>query len=55
VWDCTDGYDRAVKLAGEYEEDDKWLVLDVEGHVIVDSRPVGGEDNPKAKGAANEH
>jgi hypothetical protein len=26
-------------LAGEYEGEDKWLVLDVAGHVIVDSRP----------------
>ena len=26
------------QLAGEYAHPDKWLVLDVEGHVIVDSR-----------------
>ena len=29
-------------LAGEYEGRDKWLVLDVAGHVIVDSRKQPG-------------
>lgn len=29
-------------LGGEYEGPDKWLVLDVDGHVIVDSRPGPG-------------
>lgn len=30
---------NSVLLAGEYAGPDKWLVLDVAGHVIVDSRP----------------
>ena len=29
---------RGVILAGEYEGPEKWLILDVAGHVIVDSR-----------------
>jgi hypothetical protein len=29
---------RGVLIAGEYDGPDKWLVLDVAGHVIVDSR-----------------
>jgi hypothetical protein len=36
-------------LAGEYAAPDRWLVLDVAGHVIVDSRgraPEGAEDVP---------
>jgi len=32
-------------LAGEYASFDKWLVLDVDGHVIVDSR--GREPEPE--------
>lgn len=32
-------------LAGEYAHPDKWLVLDVNGHVIVDSR--GREPEPE--------
>ena len=38
---------RGVVVAGEYDEPEKWLVLDVAGHVILDSREVaapGGED-----------
>ena len=30
-------------VAGEYDELDQWLVLDVAGHVIVDSRRTGDE------------
>jgi hypothetical protein len=26
-------------IAGEYEGPKRWLVLDVDGHIIVDSRP----------------
>lgn len=35
-------------LAGEYDNPSKWLVLDVQGHVIVDSRrePEPGERGP---------
>jgi hypothetical protein len=33
-----------VILAGEYEEPEKWLVLDVAGHVIINSRREAGED-----------
>lgn len=29
---------KSVLLAGEYDGPEKWLVLDVAGHVIVDSR-----------------
>jgi hypothetical protein len=29
---------RGEVLAGEYEDPEQWLVLDVAGHVIVDSR-----------------
>ena len=29
---------RGVQIAGEYGSDGEWLVLDVAGHVIVDSR-----------------
>lgn len=29
---------RGVQIAGEYDGPEKWLVLDVAGHVIVDSR-----------------
>lgn len=32
-------------LAGEYEGRDKWLVLDVAGHVIVDSRRDSDDDD----------
>ena len=33
--DESDGYNQARLLAGEY--DDKWLRLDVDGHVILDT------------------
>ena len=33
-----------VLIAGEYDSLDKWLVLDVGGHVIVDSRREADED-----------
>ena len=35
---------QGVLIAGEYDGPDSWLVLDVAGHVIVDSRrdPEGG-------------
>jgi hypothetical protein len=29
---------QGVLLAGEYDGEDKWLVLDVDGDVIIDSR-----------------
>lgn len=35
-------------LAGEYDKPEDWLVLDVDGHVILDSRrdPEPGEEDP---------
>ena len=36
LWDISSGFSDAVRLAGEY--DNNWLVLDVAGHVILDSR-----------------
>jgi hypothetical protein len=33
-----------VKVAGEYEGAKKWLVLDVAGHVIVDSRKEASDE-----------
>jgi len=36
VWEIWDGIER--QLGGEYAGRDKWLVLDVAGHVILDSR-----------------
>lgn len=38
LWDLSGGYIGGIVLAGEYEGPGKWLVLDVNGHVIVDSR-----------------
>lgn len=35
---------KGVCLAGEYDDDGKWLVLDVDGHVIVDSRRHPGRE-----------
>ncbi len=35
-----------ILLAGEYDNPDKWLVLDVSGHVIVDSRRPGAPEEP---------
>lgn len=35
-------YPESVLLAGEYDGPEKWLVLDVAGHVILDSRATGG-------------
>ncbi len=43
LWDCTGGIDKAVCIAGEYSLPEDWLVLDVNGHVIVDSRRDGHE------------
>jgi hypothetical protein len=40
LWDTSGGISTAVLLAGEY--DDSWLVLDVAGHVILDSRKKEG-------------
>lgn len=37
--DAKNGLRTAELLGGEYEGPDKWLVLDVSGHVITDSRP----------------
>jgi hypothetical protein len=36
VWDTACRPERL--LAGEYDSPDKWLILDVAGHVIVNSR-----------------
>lgn len=44
LWDCTGGLDKAVCIAGEYSHPEHWLVLDVNGHVIVDSRRVNGQE-----------
>jgi hypothetical protein len=38
LWDVSAGYAKEVLLAGEYAGPEKWLVLDVAGHVILDSR-----------------
>jgi hypothetical protein len=38
LWDVSGGYEAARLIAGEYDGPDRWLVLDVDGHVIVDSR-----------------
>lgn len=38
LWDTATRLDDWRLLAGEYEGPGKWLVLDVDGHVIVDSR-----------------
>jgi len=39
LWQVPDsGIKDAKLLAGEYEGEDKWLLLDVAGRVIVDSR-----------------
>jgi hypothetical protein len=47
LWRMT-GPERAqgVLLAGEYDEPEKWLVLDVAGYVILDSRRPAGEPQP---------
>lgn len=36
VWEIWDGTER--QLGGEWAGPEKWLVLDVAGHVILDSR-----------------
>lgn len=36
VWELWGGMER--QLGGEWAGPDKWLVLDVAGHVILDSR-----------------
>lgn len=38
LWDMSDGIHNAKLLAAEYEDLRKWLVIDVDGHVIIDSR-----------------
>lgn len=38
LWDYSRDSRNPTLLAGEYEEPDKWLVLDVAGNLIVDSR-----------------
>jgi hypothetical protein len=39
LWDMSPGVGGEPELlAGEYDGQDKWLVLDVAGHIIVDSR-----------------
>ena len=42
LWDTSAGISNSVRLAGEYEYD--WLVLDVAGHVILDSRKKEGSN-----------
>lgn len=37
AWDIRDPREKSVLLGGEYDGE-KWLVLDVNGHVIVSSR-----------------
>jgi hypothetical protein len=44
-----------VCLAGEFDGADKWLVLDVAGHVIVDSRNREGDDDGEHREAAEDH
>lgn len=44
LWDTSDGFMNARQLAAEYAGPGKWLVLDVAGHVIVDSRGREGGD-----------
>jgi hypothetical protein len=54
-WHTANHPSAWVLLAGEYADLDKWLVLDVDGHVIVDSRRPAGEpatDNDRAEEAA---
>lgn len=38
LWDASKRPDNPMLLAGEYDEHHQWLVLDVGGMVIVDSR-----------------
>jgi len=38
VFHHLDMTDTVTKVAGEYMGGDEWLVLDVKGHVILDSR-----------------
>lgn len=40
LWDCTAGSDISKWriMAGEYAGPEEWLILDVDGHVIVNSR-----------------
>lgn len=42
LWQTPDRVENATLVAGEYEGGDKWLVLDVAGHIIVDGRKVEG-------------
>ena len=38
-WQCWETWDEVTRLMGsEFGEPEKWLVLDVDGHVILDSR-----------------
>lgn len=50
VWAMKEGTLPEEELGGEYGYDAEtgegaWLVLDVAGHVICDSRPKGGAEN----------
>lgn len=45
VWDMTYGGGVGVLMAGEYDLN-KWLVLDVDGYVIVDSRKLSDMPEP---------
>lgn len=44
LWDSTDGWPNWHLLAGEYDGKERWLILDVAGHVIVNSRDRADDD-----------
>jgi hypothetical protein len=44
LWQTHSDIRKWKLLAGEYEEPEKWLILDVAGHVIVNSRDREEED-----------
>ena len=45
LWQTASEIARWELLAGEYDGPDKWLILDVGGHVIVNSRDREREDD----------
>ena len=52
LWNVLNGIQNATLIAGEYDQ--KWLVLDVNGSIVVDGRveeeeEVEGEESPEAK------
>jgi hypothetical protein len=44
LWKTATDIRNWTLVAGEYEGRDKWLILDVNGHVIVNSQDRKGED-----------